>query len=999
MGALAAAGGERRPVEVTDAKGVTRPALVSDLPAINSGELKPVLNALTGKEMAMPARGERGAVPLAPGELVKDSAINGAGTDNASVALKKQPLVTNGKFDSSHTVEVRNDDGSVSSVTPYELRKRWKEDPDALFYGVDANGESRLIDYNELIHNERLRPRPEGVSEEEAAAHYAAYRREQAGLPPLEQPAPELPVEMTPEKQSGKNEAVPHPESRATLEAQIGAMTHGRRAAVLVTPGSEMPFIPKGYETLETEKGVFVYDPEKVSPDAIDNLIAEGRHDVLLGHIEPKSETTTVAVVARHPETGAELQTSYASPDGVETQKAELLRQFPGAKIETGGQELEARILDERASAREGEQAPPVRINTQPRTPKLKTAIALYKAGLVTGPKTHLRNLGSTAAYQMTEEIARTPAAVVDLALSTMTGVRTTTGPSLKAVTRSSYEAATRGLSEAKAILKEGATQQQLSRYQVGREINSGSKILDAYVNTTFRLLSAEDHLLRVYALRRSLEDQARAWAMNEKRNGKIEPSDLKARAQELVANPPAEMQAQAVADSEAATFNDGNTLNSIYEGARRQLSRVTGGGATNAALDVVFPFTKTPANIVKRLFEMTPVGGAAAAVRATKALLKGNFSEAEQRALSRSLGRSVTGTGLILFGYALGKKGLLTGSRQDYDEARKEEAQKRPPGSLLNPLTNTWHQVSGFAPFGNLLVIGATLAREDSSVAGVMTDAATEQPLLRNTQDIAAAVSDPEKQGQRIAGRIVAGAVPTIVSDVASSLDSSERTRGSDFWNQIAYRVPGWRNTLPEKVDANGHPLEHRRTDFFDPTSTRSAQTVGDVAEQSVKPLDVEDELHRLYKSVNPSGGMPRKYSGPRLRSVGIQTVEQDVLPAAINSDTYRALASDEDKLEFMGHIENYARKLQREGYSSDAVRHNSTVLAEVLKLQAQIDDADLPARRKAQLKDAAEELFKYSRQFKDDERPLSDVQDVFRRKTKESQTWLDSELKSKGQ
>jgi len=56
-------------------------------------------------------------------------------------------------------------------------------------------------------------------------------------------------------------------------------------------------------------------------------------------------------VVARRPGDGLELQASYATPETMNAQAAELRRQFPGAEIEVGGPELADRVVSDRAAA------------------------------------------------------------------------------------------------------------------------------------------------------------------------------------------------------------------------------------------------------------------------------------------------------------------------------------------------------------------------------------------------------------------------------------------------------------------------------------------------------------------------------------------------------------------------------------------------------------------------------------------------------------------------
>ena len=52
------------------------------------------------------------------------------------------------------------------------------------------------------------------------------------------------------------------------------------------------------------------------------------------------------------------------------------------------------------------------------RAPLLQTVAALYKSGLLTGGKTHIKNLGGNAGFQISEELSRIPGAVADMVMS-----------------------------------------------------------------------------------------------------------------------------------------------------------------------------------------------------------------------------------------------------------------------------------------------------------------------------------------------------------------------------------------------------------------------------------------------------------------------------------------------------------------------------------------------------------------------------------------------------
>lgn len=138
------------------------------------------------------------------------------------------------------------------------------------------------------------------------------------------------------------------PEAPKTVQLQIDSLKNNRSKAVLLTPGEQLPAsLPKRFKTLQTNVGTWVFDPMKVSRGTIEQKVADGTHGEILGHLEPKSSSTT-QVVAALDRSGAEAKTSVVSPENIEVQAKILKEQFPQAEIKVGDENLGKRILDNR---------------------------------------------------------------------------------------------------------------------------------------------------------------------------------------------------------------------------------------------------------------------------------------------------------------------------------------------------------------------------------------------------------------------------------------------------------------------------------------------------------------------------------------------------------------------------------------------------------------------------------------------------------------------------
>lgn len=463
-------------------------------------------------------------------------------------------------------------------------------------------------------------------------------------------------------------------------------------------------------------------------------------------------------------------------------------------------------------------------VKPEERTKILETISALRKAGLLTGVKTHLKNIGGNAGFALSEEASRIPAAIADLVVSPITGRRTITGPSPVAMARSLKDALTKGLSEAKEIIKKGVSDADAARLEL-KELNSGSKIVNTYVNGVFRLLNAEDKVFRTYAYRRALEDRARSIALTEIRSGEITRGQYGQRVRELIDQPPESLAASAVGDAEVATFTERNKfaedITQFREG-RSQLGKF--------GFDLLLPFVKTPTNIIKRILEYTPLGvGKAVLYDTAKSIIKGSMTEAEQRAFAQSFGRGTIGSGLIALGAKLYADGKLTGFREDDPKrAARDEAAGRTPGSIR--VGDRWYQIVGFSPVGNLMAIGATIQREsnqerDDALKAYLeagAQAVGEQPLLIGAQQIASALKQPGTFTSKTLGGVAGSFVPTMVSDIGQIADT-ERRQTDTFPRQIENRIPGLRNTLPAKPDVLGRPIPLPMA--FDPTRSLTAQ------------------------------------------------------------------------------------------------------------------------------------------------------------------------------
>lgn len=245
------------------------------------------------------------------------------------------------------------------------------------------------------------------------------------------------------------------------------------------------------------------------------------------------------------------------------------------------------------------------------------------RAGLLTGVRTHLKNMVSNALMQAGEEATRPIALLGDLVASAVTGKRTVGSVSVKGIAKS-FAALVRadetmrtlnqesGIARAWNILLNGDVK-ELKKNQLN-EMRSGFPVFDMLVNGVFRLLGAEDALFKTYAVRRSLEEQAHTRAVTESReklskfNNPLDRQKfIRERRKELLADPTKEMLLEAMLYADFVTFTNDNPISDVFKKVKDADPKL------KFVLEMIVPYDKTPTNVILRTLEYTPAGFIAA--------------------------------------------------------------------------------------------------------------------------------------------------------------------------------------------------------------------------------------------------------------------------------------------------------------------------------------------------------------------------------------------------
>ncbi|MGZ0897185.1 hypothetical protein [Pseudomonas putida] len=328
---------------------------------------------------------------------------------------------------------------------------------------------------------------------------------------------------------------------------------------------------------------------------------------------------------------------------------------------------------------------------------------------------------------------------------------------------------------------------------------------LDTVMDLPFRALGTSDALFRTLNYAAEIRAQAHQIASAEKRAGTL-PSGMKLseRVEQLTQTPTPAMIERADEHRAQQTFQ-------LKVGMPTAM--VNAAKARMPWLHAIMPCTTTPANILKEAWKRTPLAWTAPSVR--RDLKAGGAAQ------ERAIARMMAGTSVMALTSALTAAGYLTGSGPT-DKKEKEAllASGWQPRSIK--VGDNYYSYARFAPLSILLGMAADLTElwmygGDKTTAGdyvlgglsSFADNFVDQSYMRGISDLAQFASDPRRNGEWYAGRMLGsfGQPFTLASNFASAMDPYARdTKG--ITGPLRSRVPFLREGLPAKRDAFGQMI-----------------------------------------------------------------------------------------------------------------------------------------------------------------------------------------------
>lgn len=380
-----------------------------------------------------------------------------------------------------------------------------------------------------------------------------------------------------------------------------------------------------------------------------------------------------------------------------------------------------------------------------------------------------------------------------------------------------------------------------------------------------------------------------------------------------------------AINDARRATFQDASAL-ADFIGKIEKKNK-----ASEIIIGGLVPFKRTPINIAKRGFDLSPAGLLKSLTYDLVQVKKGNMTATD--AIDH-ISTGLTGTSLAALGAFLAAQGLLSASSPDNDKERNFDVAQGSQEYAINigPYSYT---IDWAAPAALPMFVGAEFYNAIAERGGdeeqafkEATDALSRlfEPMINMTmlsgisstlQSVGYSQTNPifaiaENIGENYAGQVV----PTLFGQIARTFDGTRRTTYADkdswipdslqtFLQRQANKIPGLSQNQPAYTDVWG------REDRSDNVVLRAFENFispGYISEQV--STDAEKALRDLYDATGEAAilpSKPQKYYKKDGKNVYLNaeqyakltgekgTIALDAINALVQSGAYQSMTDDE--------------------------------------------------------------------------------------------------------
>lgn len=505
-------------------------------------------------------------------------------------------------------------------------------------------------------------------------------------------------------------------------------------------------------------------------------------------------------------------------------------------------------------------------------------------------PRTHVRNILGNAFFAPVVFAKNRVGAAMEAAAYQISGGKTGRSKAIVGLgkgDRALYRAAFADFGNMENVIMDGQKLSDAARMnksiREGQVVFKHLKALEAFRKANGRLLDAEDAWFckRYYA---------NALASYAKKNG-ISAEMIVQNGDGLAA-----ARAYAIREAQRGTYRDVNAFSQMVTGIGNagRNSKNAFARAGNLLMQGVLPFKKTPANILARGVEYSPLGFLTSIAAYAKEVRRSGITVDERQAagikLMDGLSAGLTGTGLMALGFLMAGQGWLRGHGSDDDkERRQEEANGHQAYSLEAggvSVTLDWVAPEALPVFAgaNLYEIASSMKNGDWENGPQMkdyikaitqlSDPMVEMSMLSGVADVIQSTAYAKNQDESVLAAILKSAATSYVTQALPTLFGqiervSEDRRYTPFIDKTDFlstdlqrtvskassKILGWDYNQVPYIDAwgreeeSGTLLKRAGHNFLNPAYT-----------SKIKEGPLEKELMRVYKKTGDGGCFPSR-------------------------------------------------------------------------------------------------------------------------------------------
>lgn len=416
-----------------------------------------------------------------------------------------------------------------------------------------------------------------------------------------------------------------------------------------------------------------------------------------------------------------------------------------------------------------------------------------------------------------------------------------------------------------------------------------------------------------------------------------------------------------AIREAQRATYRDTNAFAQWVTSLRVRTSNQTLNRLSNAVIEGVLPFKKTPANILVRAVDYSPAGLIKTLTADSVRLRRGSITAAEY---IDNLAQGLTGTALVGLGALLASLGIVSGGGDDDEQAAFDKLQGKQSYSIT---IGDWNaSLDWLAPESMPLFVGVELynkfaddSDEPVSLSEVLdtvsniTAPMLDMSMLQGVNEVLEGLD--YSNGSALAtittkalGSLISQFFPTIFGQVERVFTPGRQTTFVDRNSDLSANMQRFLGNLGNKTPG----VDFQQIDYID--AWGRTEDTGDVLPRFLNNMlnpanmkksgvtDVDDELQRLYDSGETGVFPQRPAQNTKIDDEYLSAEEYveyakkrgseslAVVRKLINSTAYKRM-SDADKAAAIKEAYNYAN-----GIAKQTVRRGTEVSSWIEKAKA---------------------------------------------------------------